>query len=366
MRIAVIHLGRRGFSGPFSHEIATRLAQQAEVLAVLSHHSESLAVWENSNMALIVTPTYLNIVQAAWTYISRSQIRRLAAQIRAWGPDVLIYTMFYTWNPFVHYYLQDIPSVVAVHDPIPHPGITSKVYWWLEDRLIRQSDQFVIFSQAFVKDLEQRGIKSDQISVCPFGDLSYYLRINQSQPQTPPSKTTLLFFGRITAYKGVEILLKAYREVVKRYPVRLLLVGNGSLRPYRSLMKDLPDMEIVNRWVSEEEIPDFFRQASIVIIPYTSATQSGVPAITAGFGLPIIATRVGGLPEQIRDGETGLLIEPGRPEALVTAIERLIENPNLAARLGRNLRQEYSSNENWDILAQTFYEAAQKAILTAH
>lgn len=362
MKIALIQLGRRGFSGPFSYEIAIRLARQAEVLAVLSRHSESLAIWENSNLPLLITPTYQNIAEAAWSYIYQAKIRQLASEIRAWGPDVLIHTMFYTWNPFLQYYLQDIPSVVAVHDPVPHPGLTSKVYGWLEDRLIRWSDQFVIFSQAFVKDLEQRGVKPDQISACPFGDLSYYLRISQSQPYMPPMKNTLLFFGRITAYKGVEVLLEAYREVLKRYPARLLLVGNGSLRPYRSLMRDLPGLEVVNRWVSEEEIPNFFRQASIVIIPYTSATQSGLPAIAGCFGLPVIATRVGGLPEQIQDGETGLLIEPDNPEALAAAIGRLIKNPDLAQRLGKNLQHEYNSNDNWEILAKTFYDAAQKAI----
>ncbi len=116
-------------------------------------------------------------------------------------------------------------------------------------------------------------------------------------------------------------------------------------------------MEIVNRWVADEDVPGLFEQADMVVLPYTSASQSGVLAIAAAFSLLVVASRVGGLPEQVTDGQSGLLVEPDSAAALAAAIERLLGDPRLAARLGEALQREFEEQRSWEKAAERLLEA---------
>jgi glycosyltransferase involved in cell wall biosynthesis len=256
---------------------------------------------------------------------------------------VLLFPMFYTWNPFLQWHLRDIPGVVAVHDPISHPGLADAAYKLLEDLSIRQAERCIVFSRSL-------------------GELSYYQRyLSQISPRQSTEQPKLLFFGRITAYKGLEVLLQAYQQLIKTHNAQLMVVGEGNLNPYRSLLDGVPQVQLINKWLSEEEIAAIFNQANIVVLPYTAASQSGVLPIAASFGLPVIATRVGGIPEQIEHETTGLLVEPGSVTELVAAIQRLIENPQLARQLGENLQRDYQENKNWDKIAGEFLKVCAMA-----
>jgi glycosyltransferase involved in cell wall biosynthesis len=138
-----------------------------------------------------------------------------------------------------------------------------------------------------------------------------------------------------------------------------MVVGEGNLNPYRSLLDCVPQVQLINKWLSEEEIAAIFNQANIVVLPYIAASQSGVVPIAASFALPVIATRVGGIPEQIEHETTGLLVEPGSVTELVAAIQRLIENPQLARQLGENLQRDYQENKNGTRLRGSFLKYAQ-------
>jgi glycosyltransferase involved in cell wall biosynthesis len=178
-------------------------------------------------------------------------------------------------------------------------------------------------------------------------------------PSKPP---TLLFFGRITAYKGLEVLLQAFQQVHQSHAAHLLIVGEGDIRPYQLILQQIPDIEVVNRWVAESEIPAFFQRATLVVLPYTSASQSGVLPVAANFGLPVIASRAGGIPEQILHGQTGLLTDPGSVAGLAQAIKQLLDDPILAQTLGENLRMEFQQHRNWAQITQKVYLACEKAV----
>jgi glycosyltransferase involved in cell wall biosynthesis len=268
--------------------------------------------------------------------------------------------MFYTLNPFLQHHLTEIPSVVAVHDPVPHPGYIDLVYAKLENWSVHQSRRCLLFSTVFVPALEERGVSPERIDVIPHGPLIYPSVAQPDFAQSP----SLLFFGRITDYKGLDILIKAYARLRERYPINLRIVGSGDLRPYMPLLKNLPGVEIVNRWVDESEVGHYFGPNQIVVLPYTSASQSGVIAVAAGFGLPVIATSTGGLPEQINDGVTGILVPPGSVDELVDAIENLLNNSLKAALLGQALAKDFSQNRNWNVIATQVLSACEKALIT--
>ena len=350
MRIALIYLGRRGAGIPISLEFTRWLSQSDQVLVVLSNTTAAAPAWHELPVEVLSTTTYQNTIQAGWSWIEGTRIAKLAQQISAWKPDVLLFPMFYTWNPFLQSRLRQYPSVIAVHDPRPHPGIADRIFQILEDWSIHQSKRCLVFSQSLAPVLTRRGMSLSQIDVISLGTFGYARYQDTPTHKAEPCKnkpTMLLFFGRITTYKGLDILLKAYKQVVDRYPVRLVIAGEGDLQPYQELIKTTPDVEVINRWIIEEEIPGIFQQADIVILPYTSASQSGVIPIAAGFGLPVIATRTGGIPEQIENEENGLLVDPGTVDQLVDAIARLINDPDLASELGQKLKADFEMKHSW-------------------
>lgn len=363
MRLGLIYLGRRGAGAPISYELGTHLSHHADVLAVLSEYVENLNLWQNTDLELIITSTYRSLPGALWSWFNQFKFKRLADRIRSWQPDALIFPMFYTWNPFLQWHMRDIISIVAVHDPIPHPGLTGYAYKLLEDFSIRNAERCLIFSKELAPELAQRGTDLQRVDYIPLGEMSYYQRY---MPQTPPQDNSeipkLLFFGRITAYKGIDTLLLAYKEIRYEQKCELMIVGEGDLNPYKSLLDDLPEVKIINQWISEEDIAALFNQASILLLPYISGSQSGVLPIAASFGLPVIATDVGGIPEQIEHENTGLLVKPGSVPELVDATQRLIKYPDFARRLGENLQRDFRENKNWKTIAEVVFNVCEKAV----
>lgn len=137
----------------------------------------------------------------------------------------------------------------------------------------------------------------------------------------------LLFFGYVRKYKGLPLLIDALGSLRDRLAIHLLIVGEffeGGEEIRRSIReKGLEDRVTVRAdYVPSAEVKTYFSAADAVVLPYLSATQSGIAQIAVNFGTPMIATNVGGLAEVVRDGETGYVVPPGDPEALAGAIEK--------------------------------------------
>lgn len=361
LTIGVIYLGRRGSGGKFSLELAHGLLPEAHVFAAISSGVENRQEWEKSSLALLQTATFDSPLTAALSFVDQTPIRRLAGQIRVLKPDVLIFPMLHPWDPTLQTLLADIPSVVILHDPLPHPGIRDLFHAYLQDQTLARATRCVVLNQALLPAVQSRGVSLDRVDVLPHGILTY--GTPGAGESSKGSVLDLLFFGRVTPYKGLDTLLQAFVKVQQRYPeARLSIVGEGSLHPYRKFMTGVQNLVVTNRWILENEIAGIFHSAGMVILPYTSASQSGVVALAAGFGLPVVASRVGGLPEQIEDGRTGLLVEPNSPEQLARAIISLIEDPVKAAGLGENLRQEFLTQRNWSSIARKMLAICRKAI----
>lgn len=357
MRIGMISLGRRGAVGPLSLNLARHLQALSPVFAVISAYVENREDWQAASVPLLEVPTYRSLPQALLSWLNQPHLYSLARQIRQRSPDVLLFPMFHSWSPFLQFYLRRLPAVVVVHDPSPHPG---DLDWVLENFSIREAARCVLLSESLKPALIQRGVAPQRIDVIPHGplfDLATPARANRTAE--PP---VILFFGRITPYKGLEVLLQAYRELIATHPAQLLIAGEGSLAPYQARMDGLEGIEIINHWIPEQEIGGLFARADLLVLPYTSATQSGVLTIAAAHQLPVIATRAGGLVEQIRAGETGLLVEPGSVEQLRAALQQLLEDPQQAAALGAALARDFAINRNWDKIASLFLQSCQKAV----
>ncbi|MDD2539322.1 MAG: glycosyltransferase [Bacteroidales bacterium] len=123
-------------------------------------------------------------------------------------------------------------------------------------------------------------------------------------------RRTLLFFGFIRDYKGLDLLLEAFRDLGDTY--QLVIAGEcyGSFEKYEKLIARLPDpssVKVFNRYISDEEVPLFFSAADVCVLPYRTATQSGISAMAYHFQVPVIVTPAGGLAEAVEGPGTGLV-----------------------------------------------------------
>ena len=155
-----------------------------------------------------------------------------------------------------------------------------------------------------------------------------------------PDKKTLLFFGFIRDYKGLDALIQAFDQLDDTY--QLVIAGEtyGSFEKYNKMIRELSKKEnvfVYNDYISDDQVPVFFSAADVCVLPYRSATQSGITSIAFHFEVPLIATDVGGLKETIQDGTTGLIVDKCEPEAIATVIRRYFEE-NLSDTLKAGIR----------------------------
>jgi len=172
----------------------------------------------------------------------------------------------------------------------------------------------------------------------------------------------LLFFGYVRRYKGLDVLLEAMAVVRRTLDVRLLVVGEfyDGEAPYRERIRRLAlesAVTVRSDYVPNDEVKHYFSAADAVVLPYTSATQSGIAQIAYHFDLPVIATDVGGLAEVVRDGETGIVVAPGDAEALAAGITRYFTATD-RERLRRTVARE-KGRYSWDTLVAALEDLAR-------
>jgi len=145
------------------------------------------------------------------------------------------------------------------------------------------------------------------------------------------SSKVLLFFGYVRKYKGLDILIEALPLVKKEYPdIKLLIVGEFYDNPsvYTDKIKSLGlenDVVLINRFVANEEVAQYYEASDVVVLPYRSATQSGILNVAYGFYKPAVVTDVGGLSEFVKNGETGIIVQPDSPDEIYKGISEIFK-----------------------------------------
>ena len=208
--------------------------------------------------------------------------------------------------------------------------------------------------------LSQYSCMAEQVHVIPIGSYNFFTNFIRENPSV--NKNTLLFFGRIWGYKGLDYLIQAEPLITQAIPdIRIIIAGHGeSFEKYRKNMVNPDRFEVHNHFIPNDEVAEYFQRASIVVLPYVEASQSGVVAIAYAFGKPVIATNVGGLPDMVLDGKTGLLVPPADPYSLAQAIIKLLKEPTLCQKMGINAREFGRTDLSWDVIAKKTLKVYQK------
>ena len=283
--------------------------------------------------------------------------------IKKLGPNLLV---FKWWIPFFGPCYASIcflarkfagVKVLFICDNVkPHERrVVDRLFTWLA---FSQVDYFVTLSNSVLKDL--KSVKPDAEAI-EIAHPSYtYFTFGRTDVESAKKSLGLrgkivLFFGYVRPYKGVRYLLEAFAKIRDSIDATLLVVGEfyEPSEPYKEAISSLglgERVRLVDRYVSDEEVGLFFSAADVVVLPYTSATQSGVVQIAFAFEKPVISTAVGGIPEVVKDGVNGLLVPPCDSEAMAHAITRFFEE-NLYQSMAKNIR-EGSSDFSWTPLVK--------------
>lgn len=350
--IVVNYVAKHGYVFPF--RMVEGLPTQATVYAIVSKNMENIEDWRSvPDLNLIEIDGYTDLKSFCRKLLSfyihdAPKIKALCKNI---SPAAVYVPQNTFWAAFVDFTLRKYKMTYEMHDPIPHNKY-DLYNRFTNYYLGKRAERIVVLSEQFREYVSKKYKK--KVSVIPSG---CEIASVESSNVTPPvsfdeSKINFVFQGRIDEYKGIDILVCAYKRIKSEYDnVTLTIAGSGDISPYKEKLANLTDCTVINRWIENNELPYLFNDRCVVaVLPYKSATQSGVINVAMPCGAPVIATRCGGIIEQIQDGITGLLAEPGDPDSLYNKMKLVIEHPDILSILRENAYKRMR-NLDWSVLA---------------
>ena len=286
---------------------------------------------------------------------------KTASVIQKFRPELLV-TKF--WMPFFAPALgtvagrlrrKGVRTIAILDNLIPHErrlGDLALIRYFL-----RRNDGFVAMSKTVEKDLlgfnpKARHVLKPHPLYDHFGP-ALSLPEARAKLGLPADKRILLFFGFIRDYKGLDDLIRALAHLPEDY--LLVIAGEvyGNFEQYQALITTTGTNDRIKlfvRYVDDLEVPHFFSAADVCVLPYKTATQSGIVQIAFNFNLPVIVTDVGGLSEMVEEGKTGLIVTSHEPPALAARIEEFFHK-NLRPQMSQNIARRRFQN-SWAGFAQ--------------
>ncbi len=374
MKVLVWQWGRFGAGPRYALELAQALSQQCGYETLLSLAEGAELMQDPALRSAVDLPlyTYAN----AQEFIRRSLgignvLRPIMARLEARPPDVALVTMMGYWDIFLIRRLRrlGVPVVVIAHDAEVHPGDRFHLLVRLQRRLMRLSDGVITLTDFVARQIKARlSLAGKMRATIPLPAFAF-VDLNLPPPQLPDAAPDrplrLLMAGRLKRYKGLELLAGALK-LLRDMPLSLRVVGSPQDRSEIAALAALPGVEFDLGWKSDRELMAHLDWADACVLPYVEASQSGVVPMSFKRARPVIATPVGGLPEQVRHGNTGLITHTVTPESFAAAIRRFNEDRSLLSRLGANALRHAEVDLSWQSLAPRFAEVLDAVARRGH
>lgn len=286
-----------------------------------------------------------------------------ARKIKSYAPDVLLMKYWISYmapsQGAVAARVGKKTKVISVLDNvIPHE---LKFYdGMLTNYYLNQNHGFVVMSEAVKKDLLQFLPKAKYLFhqhplYNHFGEKADVLG-SKRKLNIPLDKKVILFFGFIRDYKGLYLLIDAMAKLSNEYVLVIAGEVYGSFDKYQKQIESLgiQDKIVLHvRYISDSEVPLFFSAANVCVLPYKSATQSGITSIAYHFDLPLIATNTGGLAESIHHNKTGIIVSPDSTQ-IAQAIDHYFSEH--LESIFRNEITKLKKQLSWESLADSIVE----------
>jgi glycosyltransferase involved in cell wall biosynthesis len=293
-----------------------------------------------------------------------ADMRRLRAAIDA---DVIHYQWLTMPALDARLLPPDRPRLITAHYVLPpHP---TRRQLASARRAFGRMDAVVAHSEHGAARLrEEVGLDPGRVRVIPHGAFDYLSRLPEKKPLPPElegaERPVVLFFGLLRPYKGIDVLLRAFREVEG---AELWIVGNPrmDLAPLRALAAEAPGrVRFLTRFVEDAELPSVLRRADLVALPYRDAEHSGVLYAALAFAKPMVLSAVGGFPEVAASG-AARLVPPEDPGALGATLAELLADPAAREELADNARRAAAGPYSWDTAAAQTLDLYRE-LLEAH
>ncbi|MCW3170795.1 glycosyltransferase family 4 protein [Chryseobacterium sp. 09-1422] len=288
---------------------------------------------------------------------------RVHQYIKKINPDFIIID-----NYMLTYFLSTLAyrkkMLMIVHDPFLHSGEDFVIDSFLRKIHFKLIKNKILLNESQRNDFIEYYKECAQNVSSSFLSVYDYLTCFKIRETVQTDNFNILFFGRISPYKGIKYLLDAFLKILaeSNYEnLTLTIAGSGDFDFDINEYKKYPRIKIINTYISPGNLAQLISESSVVVCPYTDATQSGVIMSAYAFKKPVIATDVGGLPEMVEHNKTGLIIKPRSSEAIYQAILELHNDKELIERMAENIENIYFSGEkSWDASAALFIDALQK------
>lgn len=284
---------------------------------------------------------------------------RAARRIAAWKPDLVVMRYWMTYfapslGTVARILRRRGIKVIAILDNVvPHePKFYDRPFsrWFL-----RQCDGCIALSKSVLEDM--LSLKVNLPHTLLFHPL--YNHFGPLLPKEQAQKSlgldtglrTLLFFGLIRDYKGLDLLLEAFPALGEEYQLVIAGESYGGFEKYQKMM-DAGGCEgrikVFNRYIDDSQVPEFFSAADLCVLPYKTATQSGITAVALHFGLPVAATRTGGLEETIEKPGIGVMADEISAEGIRRAVEKFFAD---GPQKYRDSIAMHKKSIGWDVFA---------------
>ena len=266
---------------------------------------------------------------------------------------------------FLYLFIKKKKVIQTLHEVTSHQSKTSSLQIENLKSLIKNSTPIIFHSDAakqrfieFRRTVTAKEIKKDTLVMIRFSLYeTFHCFTNQHSKRAKNGKINILNFGRIVPYKGIHILIDAIKLLQDQYPIHLVIAGSGT--PYFDF-KDVKSYEFINKSLSNEKIVSLIESCDMIVLPYTSVSQSGIPMTVFSFNKPIIASNIAGFKEVIDNMQTGILVDNLNPDAFASSIEILAKNKELREIMSSNIEKKYKEGEySWKSIAEktiSFYK----------
>jgi glycosyltransferase involved in cell wall biosynthesis len=330
--IAFIYWGRRGFSR-FTLELARAARELKDVNAYFSISTANEIFPEFQELGSTIFPVD-TFHTAAGALCRLPRIFALKHRLIQWLSEReinrVIVLMPHVWTPLIAASIRrlGIHYSVVFHDANPHPGDrTGLVFEWLLNDA-RAADTVITLSPWVKTQLVKRGAASAERTRTLFmPDISYPNLTAQGGKKVRWRKAgqplRILFFGRMLKYKGLSTFIDALELLAAdSIPIEISVCGEGDISQELGRLARLR-AAVLNRWLSDDEVGELMHQHDVAVLTHIEASQSGIIAAAMGTGLPVIATPVGGLADQVESRGAGLVSARSDPQAVAECIRSL-------------------------------------------